>query len=62
MRACVRACMCVCVCVCVVGGTEDVIFFFLYISELYELLLLLCSLVTDMFFNVFVLIHFVMCL
>ena len=30
--------------------------------QLYELLLLLCSLLTDMYFNVFVLIHFLMCL
>ena len=51
--------MCACVCVCVIiRGTEDVIIIYILFVQLYELLLLLCSLMTC-FFNVFVLIHFV---
>ena len=39
----------VCVCV-IVGGTEDAIF--ILFVQLYEFLLLICSLMTDMYINV----------
>ena len=48
------------VCVCDCWGYGGC--YFILFVQLYELLLLLCSLMADMYFNVFVLIHFAMCL